>query len=151
MGPGSIFIIYWNPKIPCCNSFIFILFCFCLSIYHYEIWSFQLTAKGLTTPCLCWVQVFVILCVGVVNEVLRGSPTRLITLVLNWEKYLSLLYCIILSSSRKSQRSSQVGRRISGAVAGETSPKSIKYLSTNYYLLALIFIYLCLSFSSSHF
>ena len=27
----------------------FILY-FCLSIYHYEIWSLQLTAKGLTTP-----------------------------------------------------------------------------------------------------
>ena len=62
---------------------LYFILCFCLSIYHYEIWSLQLTAKGLTTPCLPWVQVFVILCVGVVHEVLCDSPTGLITLVLN--------------------------------------------------------------------
>ena len=57
--------------------------CFYLSIYHYDISSLQLTAEGLTTPCLRWVQVFVNLCVGIANEVLRGSPTRLIVLVIN--------------------------------------------------------------------
>ena len=81
-------------------------------------------------------------------EVLCGSPTGLITLVLNWGKYLSLLYRIILSSSRKSPRSSQVAGRISGAAAGETSSKPIKYLDANYHLLCLPFICLCLSFSS---
>ena len=39
--------------------------------------------QGIDNPLLCWVQVFVILCVGVVHKVLRGSPTGLITLVLN--------------------------------------------------------------------
>ena len=53
-------------------------------------------------------QVFAFVCVCAANEVLYGSPTGLITLVLNSGKYLSLMYCIILSSSGKSQRSSQV-------------------------------------------
>ena len=35
--------------------------------------------QGIDNPLLCWVQVFVILCVGVVHEVLRGSPAGLIT------------------------------------------------------------------------
>ena len=47
-------------------------------------------------------------CVGAANEIVCVSPTGLITLVLNWGKYLSLLYCIILSSSGKYQRRLQV-------------------------------------------
>ena len=136
-----VYLYHILKSIPCCNLFTLLLFylCFCLSIYHHEVC--QLTAKGLTTPCLRWVQVLVILCVHIVHEVLRGSPTGLITLVLNWGKYLSLLYCIILSSSRKPQRSSQVAGRISGAVAEETSPKPIKYHRTNFHLLAFTFIF----------
>src|SRR6266566_6482254 len=71
------------PNIPCCNFSLFILFCiFVRSIYlsPYNL-ILQLTAKGLTTPCLRWVQGFVILCAGTVNEVLHDSPTGLITLV----------------------------------------------------------------------
>jgi hypothetical protein len=43
----------------------------------------QLTAEGLTTRCLRWAQVFVILCEGTANEVLLGSSTGLIALVHN--------------------------------------------------------------------
>ena len=102
----------------------------------------------MTTPCLRWVQVFVILCVGTAKELLRGSPTGLITLVSNQGKYLSLLYYIIPSSSGKSQRSSQVAGRIFGAVAGETSSTSIKYLCIKLSSPCIYFICLCLSFSS---
>jgi hypothetical protein len=55
--------------------------------------------------------VFAFVCAGALNGILLGSPTGLITLVLNWGKYLSLLYCIILSSSGKYQRSLQVAHR----------------------------------------
>ena len=94
----------------------------------------------MTTHCSRWVQVFVILYADTANEVLRDSPNGLITLVLNSGKYLSLLYCIILSSSRKSQRSSQVAGRISGAVVEETSPKPIKYHHIKFHLLTFTFI-----------
>ena len=81
----------------------YFILCFRLSIYHYNIWSLKLTAKGLTTPWSRWVQVFVILCVGVVHEVLRGSPNRLITLVLNWGKYLLYFAASPFPLQRKNQ------------------------------------------------
>ena len=56
--------------------------------------------------------------------------------------------CIILSSSGKYQRISQVAGRISGAVTGDTSSKSIKYLRINFHLLAITLFSICLSFSS---
>ena len=62
--------------------YLFILYFFVQSIYqslHNLI--LQITAEGLTTPCSRWVQRFVILCAGAVNEVLHDSPTRLITLI----------------------------------------------------------------------
>ena len=43
----------------------------------------QLIAEGFTTACSCWVEGFVILRAGAANEVLRGSPNGLITLILN--------------------------------------------------------------------
>ena len=62
--------------------FIYFILYFFQSIYlsPYNL-ILQLTAKGLTTPCSRWVQGFVILCAGAANELLRDSPTRLITLV----------------------------------------------------------------------
>ena len=70
-------------KIPCCTfSLLILFFIFVQSIYlsPYNL-ILQLTTKGLTTPCLRWVQGFIISCGGTVNEVLRDSPTGLITLV----------------------------------------------------------------------
>jgi hypothetical protein len=108
-GPRVIYPSYIKSKIPCCNFISFILFCnllICLSLSELILAS---NRQGDWQPsCLCWVQVFAFVCVGATHEVLCGSPTRLITLVLNWGKYLSLLYCIILCSSGKSQRSLQV-------------------------------------------
>ena len=53
------------------------------------------------------------------------SPTGLIPLFSNWGKYLSLLCCITLSSSReKPTQAQKVAGRISGAVAREIYPKS---------------------------
>ena len=70
MAPGLFSIIYFqiykpkNPKIPCCNLFVFILFyvLVILYIYLYQISPSQLTVKGLTTPLSRWVQVFDCLC-----------------------------------------------------------------------------------------
>src|SRR6266566_2830068 len=70
-------------KIPYCTFTLFILFCiFVRSIYlsPYNL-IMQLTANGLTTPCSRWVRGFIVLCAGAANELLRDSPTRLITLV----------------------------------------------------------------------
>ena len=64
-------------------------------------------------------------------------------LLLDWylgsqklREILTLLYCITLSSSRENQRSAQeVARRISGAVAGESTQKSTYQVPiTNPYL-----------------
>ena len=90
---------------------IYFILYFFQSIYQLlHNFILHVTAKGLTTPCSRWVARICYLCAGAANEVLRGSPTGLITLVLNLGKYLFLLYCIILSSSGKSQRSSQVSK-----------------------------------------
>src|SRR3989337_3357558 len=69
--PPGLFLSYYfqiyktkNPKIPCCNLFTFTLFCTFIFFYTYlyQISSLQVTVKGLTTPFLHWVQVFVCLC-----------------------------------------------------------------------------------------
>ena len=85
MPPGSTFIIYKILKIPYCNFTLFILFCiFVLSIYQLlRNLILQVTAKGLATPCSRWIASICCLCAGVVNVVLLGSPTGLITLILN--------------------------------------------------------------------
>ena len=62
----SYFQIYKpkNPKIPCCNLFVFTLL-YVLEIlytYLYQISPLQMTVKGLTTPLSRWVQVFDCLC-----------------------------------------------------------------------------------------
>ena len=109
MAPRYTFIIYKNTKIPCCNFISFILFCNLL--YYLPLQDLILASNrwGDWQPhCFHWVQVFSFVCASVVHEVLCGSPTVLITFVLNWGKYLSLLYCFILSSLGKSQHSSQV-------------------------------------------
>src|SRR4030066_114906 len=68
--PGLFSIIYFqiykpkNPKIPCCNLFVFTLFYVLVIfyIYRYQISHLQVTVKGLTTPLSRWVQVFDCLC-----------------------------------------------------------------------------------------
>ena len=72
-----------NPKIPCCNFYLFILSRFpARSIYPiYYNFTYLFTREGLTTPLLCRVASISSLCAGVVYVVLRGSRTGLITLV----------------------------------------------------------------------
>ena len=92
-GPGSTFIIYKNTKIPCCNFVYFIIFCnlvyylplrdFILANNHWGDWQ---------PPCLRWVQVFAFVSVCVVHKALCDSPTGLISLVLNWGKYLLITH-----------------------------------------------------------
>jgi hypothetical protein len=49
MAPGSTLIVLLRPKLPCCNYFTFYLL-INLPIYHYQIWSLQVTSSwGLTT------------------------------------------------------------------------------------------------------
>jgi hypothetical protein len=151
-GSRVIYLSYIKSK-NTLLQFYFLFFCNLLIYLSLSEVILASNRQGDWQPsCSHWVQIFAFVCVGAANKVLCGSPSGLITLVLNWGKYLSLLYCIILSSLRKSQHSSQVAGRISGAVAGEASPKPIKYLHINYHLLALIFIFLficiCLLFSS---
>ena len=82
-------------------SYFALLLVFC--IYHYQISPLQVTVKGLTTPLVRWVQVFVCLrrCY---HGRLMFSSYWIDTLVLNWGKYLSLLWCITLSLQGKNQR-----------------------------------------------
>ena len=105
----------YKPKIPKIFTLPF--------IYLYQISLLQVTVKGLTTPLSRWVQV-VWLFVQVL-VICALSPTGLIPWFSNWGKYLSLLCCITLSSSReKPTQAQEVAGRISGAVAGEIYPKS---------------------------
>src|SRR3989337_2469319 len=135
MAPGLFSIIYFqiykpkNPKIPCCNLFTFIVFYVLVSfyIYLYQISPLQVTVKGLTTPLLRWVQVFDCLC-RCIDWRLACISYWIDTLVLNRGKYLSLLCCITLSSSReKPTQAQEVAGRISGAVAREIYIKPTKY------------------------
>ena len=106
MAPGSTFYHILKPKVPCCVFTLFILFCiFVRSIYLAITIQFNLATnrQGIDNPLFALGARICYLCVGTANEVLRGSPTGLITFVLNRGKYLSLLYCIILSSSRHHQ------------------------------------------------
>ena len=127
MAPGSIFhhISFWS--ILFCNLYfpiyiikipeIFIL----LSLSDL---TFASGREGIDYPFIALVARFLFVCVG----------TRWLTrgLLLDWylgsqklREILTLLCCITLSSSRENQRSAQeVARRISGAVAGESTQKS---------------------------
>ena len=108
--------VYFNYIVKFKNTLLHFYFAFFFIYLSLLDFILAINAKGLSTPCLRWVQVFLILCVGVVHEGLRGSPTGLINLVLNRGKYLSLLYCIILSSSRKYQRNLEVAGTSYGRV-----------------------------------
>ena len=72
------------------------------------------------------------------------------TLVLKTEVNITLLCCITLSSSRENQRSAQeVARRISGAVAGESTHKSRHTMYPSQTLMPRVTLFaICLSFSS---
>ena len=86
----SIFIHFYfqiyiskNPKIPCCNLFLFILSCVpTRSIYPiYYNFIYLFTWEGLTTPLLRRVASICSLRAGIVYVVLCGSPAGSITLV----------------------------------------------------------------------
>ena len=106
-GQQDWFILQWER----CFVMGSILWCSILvttlSIYHSKTWSLQITVEEIDKPLGCVGCKYLLLCVQILLTSFC-SPTGLITLVLNWGKYLSLLYCIILSSSGKSQLSSQV-------------------------------------------
>src|SRR3989337_1053463 len=129
--PSYLFPIYYfaifyfqiyKPKNP--KIFSYLLFSF---IYLYQISPLQVTMKGLTTPLSRWVQVFDCLC-RCIDWRLACISYRIDTLVLNCGKYLSLLCCITLSSSReKPTQAQEVAGRISGAVAREIYIKPTKY------------------------
>ena len=83
MAPGSTLSYIKNPKNTLLHFYFIYFILYFSSIYLSITYNLilQLTAEGLTTPCLRWVQGFVVLCAGAANEVLRDSPTGLITLV----------------------------------------------------------------------
>jgi hypothetical protein len=80
--PG-LFSYRIKSKIPCCNFYLFILFCVLVRSIYQNVYNliYLNTEEGLTTPLMCWVASFCCLCAGVVYIVLLGSPTGLITLV----------------------------------------------------------------------
>src|SRR3990170_1133541 len=104
--------------------------------------------KGLTTPFSCCVQVFVSLC-RCIYWGLACASYWIDTLVLNRGKYLSLICCITLSSSReKSTQAQEVAGRISGAVAGEVLHQAYQVPIINSHLLHYIIYHLPLVFLS---
>ena len=137
MAPGSIFhhISFWSTIL---QSFTFrsinqkyqkyLLYLLFSFIYLYQISLLQVTVKGLTTPLSRWVHVFWLFVQVLVISAL--SPTGLIPWFSNWGKYLSLLCCITLSSSReKPTQAQEVAGRIYGTVAGEIYAKPSQDLS----------------------
>ena len=95
-GPGSTFIIYKNTR-KYFATILFLLFCFEIYLITYQLRDVILASNSRgdwQPPCLRRVQVFAFVCAGAIHEALCDSPTGLIALVLNWGKYLSLLYCI---------------------------------------------------------
>ena len=123
------------------------MFCLVIFIYIYQISLLQVTVKELTTPLSRWVQV-VWLFVQVL-VICALSPTGLIPWFSNWGKYLSLLCCITLSSSReKPTQAQEVAGRISGAIAGEVLHQAYQVPIINSHLLHYIICHLTLSFLS---
>ena len=152
MAPGSIFhhISFWS--ILFCNLYfpIYIIKIPKILSYHlYQISLFASGREGIDNPFIALVARFLFVCVGT-RLLVRG-------LLLDWylgsqklREILTLLYYINLSSSRENQRSAEeVARRISGAVAGESTHKSrhTKYPSQTLIPHITLFA-ICLSFSS---
>jgi hypothetical protein len=84
MAPGSIFH-HIKLKTSGCNLFTFILL-LCFTLFHPSLRDFILAinCQGIDDPLFyvgCEYLLFV--CVGAANEIVRGSPTGLITSVLN--------------------------------------------------------------------
>ena len=136
-GPGSIFH-HISFRSTILQSFTFrslnqkyqkyLLYLLFRFMYLYQISLLQVTVKGLTTPLSRWVQAVWLVMKVLVICVL--SPTRLIPWFSNWGKYLFLLCCTTLSSSReKPTQAQEVAGRVSGAVAGEIYIKPTKYPS----------------------
>ena len=107
--PSYLFLIYYfaifyfqiyKPKNP---KIFYLLFSF---IYLYRISPLEVTVKGLTTPLLRWVQVFDCLC-RCIYWGLACFSYWIDTLVLNRGKYLSLLCCITLFSTREKPTQAQ--------------------------------------------
>jgi hypothetical protein len=67
-------------KIPCCTFILFILFYILVSIYHIQF-NLAINRRGIDNPSFALGARICCLCAGTANEVLRGSPTGLITLV----------------------------------------------------------------------
>ena len=113
-GPRVSFSSYQSPSLYYCFSFtLLLLFTLHLYtkntkniIYHlYQISLLRVAVKGLTTPLSHWLQgswLFVQV-LGDLHVVFYWIDT----LGLNRGKYLSLLCCITLSSSRENQRRAQ--------------------------------------------
>ena len=153
MAPGSIF---HHINLPTLSYFIVVYFT--LHLYHKNTKNIILSylsdltlvsdRVGIDNPLSRWLRGFICLCRC--DGLVRG-------LLLDWylgsqklREILMLLYCITLSSSRENQRSAQeVARRISGAVAGESTQKSSYQLPiTNPYLPHYIICHLPLVFLS---
>ena len=147
-------------NLPTLSCFLFILLCFyfTLHIYHKSTKNIVLSylsdltlvsdRVGIDNPLSRWLRGFICLCRC--EGLVRG-------LLLDWylgsqklREILTLLCCITLSSSRENQRSAQeVARRISGAVAGESTQKSTYQVPiTNPYLPHYIICHLPLVFLS---
>ena len=133
----NLYFPIYIPKIPK----IFIL----LSLSDL---TFASGREGIDNPFTVLVARFLIVC--------AGTRRFVCSLLLDWylgsqklREILTLLCCITLSSSRENQhRAQEVARRISGAVAGESTQKSTYQVPiTNPYPSHYIFA-ICLSFSS---
>ena len=157
MAPGSIF---HHINLPTLSYFHCRLFYFAslFTLYHKNTKNIILSylsdltlvsdRVGIDNPLSRWLRGFICLCRC---EGLARS------LLLDWylgsqklREILTLLCCITLSSSRENQRSAQeVARRISGAVAGESTQKSTYQVPiTNPYLPHYIICHLPLVFLS---
>ena len=143
-----------NPKIPCCNLFVFTLFYVLVIfyIYPYQISSMQVTVKGLTTPLSRWVQVFDCLC-RCIDWRLACTSYWIDTLVLKLGEILisTFLHHPFLLKGKTNARSRSRGR-ISGAVAGDiyakTSPPSTHHKHSS---LAIHYLPFASHFPLSHF
>ena len=154
MAPGSIFYHISLPSTFIC-IFTFPIYIIKIQKYIYRIilslsdLTFASGREGIWQPLFCVGCEFLVClcrCVGLLRS-----------LLLDWylgyqklREILTLLCCITLSSSRENQRSAQeVARRISGAVAGESTQKSTYQVPiTNPYLLHYIICHFPLVFLS---
>ena len=157
MAPGSIF---HHINLPTLSYFRCLLFCFyfTLHLYHKNTKKYYLIisirSHSRKWPWRDWQPLYrvgceVLICLCRCEGLERGLLLDWYLGSQNWGKYLRYFSASPFPLQGKNQRSAQkVARRISGAVAGESTQKSTYQVPITNLIPCITLFAICLSFSS---